>query len=135
MRLIWTNFFPGTLTKNPNGDLKKVLVNRSANVVIGAGERGEGESYFNTIKAGGHDNKVVEGEQVSKPTLLELECLHNCSSTESGYPASIDCSSGKLVAAKGPDGKLLPKIKFTDEERMKIIGNSVHVEWISQLMR
>ena len=134
-RLIWTNFLPGPLTKNPNGDLKNVLVNKSANAVIGAGQRGEGESYFNTIKAGGHDNKVVEGEQDSKPTLLELERLHNCSSTELGYPASIDCSSGELVAAKGPDGKLLPKIKFTDEQRMKIIGNSVHAEWISQLMR
>jgi hypothetical protein len=138
VRLIWTNFLPGPLTKNPNGDLEKILVNRSANAIIGAGRRTEGESYCNTIKASGHDNIVVEGERAekrSKLKLLELEHLLSCSSTESGYQASIDCSSGELVPAKGPDGKVLPKITFTDEQRTKIIGNSVHVEWIRQLMR
>ena len=138
VRLIWANFLPGPLTKNPNGDLEKILVNRSANAIIGAGRRTEGESYCNTIKASGHDNIVVEGERAekrSKLKLLELEHLLSCSSTESGYQASIDCSSGKLVPAKGPDGKVLPEIKFTDEQRTKIIGNSVHVEWIRQLMR
>ena len=128
-RLIWTNFLLGPLTKNPDGDLANVLVNRSVNAVIGGGSRVEGESYFLTIKASGHGNKVVEGKRVSKPTLLELERLHAISSTTRwGYPGSIDCSSGELVASED-------RVEFTEPQRMKIIGNSVHVEWIRQLMR
>ena len=101
----------------------------------------EGTDYFSVFKAT-ENSKVVEqapgnhGVTVNKivPTLEEVENAHASSSTTQGYEFAIK-DSGELIVAMGPYGNPLPPTPFTDEQHIFVIGNSLNVEWLSQLMR
>lgn len=148
-RLLWMNVPPGNLIRHPDGELAKVLKGRAENAYVQPNPNcDEGADYFEVFKASATStlpkilepvkrkvgDKVVEELKSSPVTLEEIEAVHASSSTEYGYHYCIQ-SSGELVVERGADGNPLPPVRFNDGERLKIIGNSLNVEWLSQLLR